>query len=302
MEKTDYPALMQDADAASLAGQGWYKRVTRLDLIVIVLGSAVGATITLLPGGGKNWAASLAAFFLLTGVIAKLVARTRLDDKQWFNGRAVAETVKSLSWQYMMREEPFKDDVDCDVRFSRHIQEARHAAAALRSPGITSNARPQQITDFMRKQRAMPMADRKLFYIEHRLNDQIGWYDTKAKFNQARSEQWFWVSIGAQLMAILWAILLATEVLSQLNLVGMFGAIATAATAWLQLGDHDELAQSYRLAAHELIMIRDITEQADSEESFGEAVRNGEQAISREHKMWMANRENPASILFVEVV
>lgn len=75
-----------------------------------------------------------------------------------------------------------------------------------------------------------------------------------------------------------------------INVVGVFAAVAAAATAWSQLGRHDELTKSYGLAARELATIEDLARRAAAETDLQDAVRNGEGAISREHTLWIAKR------------
>ena len=77
--------------------------------------------------------------------------------------------------------------------------------------------------------------------------------------------------------------------------MGLFASVATAATAWTQLGRHDELSKSYALAYQELLMIRTLGEKVSTEEGLDRLVTDGENAISREHTMWMAKRATPTA-------
>jgi hypothetical protein len=77
---------------------------------------------------------------------------------------------------------------------------------------------------------------------------------------------------------------------TRVDLISVLAAVSAAATAWTQLGRHDELAKSYGLAAHELMVLHSRLELADSEEAFRQGVEETESAISREHTMWMAKR------------
>jgi hypothetical protein len=43
------------------------------------------------------------------------------DDKDCNDGRAVAESVKTTSWRYLMRTEPFEDGATCDLGGSGHL-------------------------------------------------------------------------------------------------------------------------------------------------------------------------------------
>ena len=87
-----------------------------------------------------------------------------------------------------------------------------------------------------------------------------------------------------------------------INLTGAFSAVAAASMAWLQMKRYQDLAQAYALVAHELGLIevqaedvrRLIETQAQRvhrEEHLASFVANAENAISREHTMWVARRD-----------
>jgi hypothetical protein len=72
--------------------------------------------------------AAVAAIVLLGSIVAKYVSKQRSDDKEWFDGRAVAESVKTLTWRYMMRLKPFEYD-------------ARHDEVRRKPPGAGKDIR-----------------------------------------------------------------------------------------------------------------------------------------------------------------
>jgi hypothetical protein len=77
---------------------------------LVVLGALLGALAFLVPKGYAAYFAAVAAIVLLGSIVTKFVAKQRSDDKEWFDGRAMAESVKTLTWRYMMRLEPFEYD------------------------------------------------------------------------------------------------------------------------------------------------------------------------------------------------
>ena len=66
--------------------------------------------------------------------------------------------------------------------------------------------------------------------------------------------------------------------------------MAAVAAAWTQYSRHDELGKSYGLAAQELAFLRSTIDVSPDEEALNSAVAATEDAISREHTMWMARR------------
>jgi hypothetical protein len=128
MDRPEYPALYQAASDASRGGQNTYKRLVQVDLALVVFGSALGALAFLVTKEHAAVFAAGAAIVLLGSIVAKFVAKQRSDDKEWFDGRAVAESVKSLTWRYMMRLEPLEYD-------------ARHDQVRRKPPGAGKDIR-----------------------------------------------------------------------------------------------------------------------------------------------------------------
>ena len=287
----DYPALFQVADATSVAGRVRHMRLALLELVLVIGGATLGGIGSLVPPAQQS------AFLLLTvgpfiGALAvRFLTHRRADDHDWFNGRAVAETVKTLTWRYMMRVPPFADDATCDRVFSGQLVAVLRERASLRQALHALPEQPRQITPRMRQVRTLPCADRRDVYVRLRLADQERWYRRKAEANAASATRWFWATVLAQVLAVVMGV--ARLLVPDVNLMGVFAALAATFTAWTQLGRHEELAKSYALAYQELLLIRGLAEQATTEDELRNAVDDGEGAISREHTMWMAKRGDP---------
>jgi hypothetical protein len=172
MDRADYPALYQAASNASRGGQNTYKRLVGADLSLVVTGALLGALAFLVPKDYASAFAALAAIVLLGSVVAKFVAKQRSDDKEWFDGRAVAESVKTLTWRYMMRLEPFEDDTTCDHKFIQELKAIREARSDLQYKVDTSASTNEQITPRMRDMRRLPLQERHDLYVKERLEDQ----------------------------------------------------------------------------------------------------------------------------------
>lgn len=289
-EQADYPALFQAADAASLLGQNWYRRLVKIDLSFVVLAAIIGAVSPLVPKESEPVVFALAVVPLLGAMIAKFVARQRRDDADWYNGRAVAETVKSRTWRYMMRLAPFQDDPTADREFLSQITSLIRDRANLRQALGVLPDQPRQITPRMRAVRALSLPERRDLYLTERLDDQAGWYRSRCIRNQQAAEFWFWAAIAMQFLAALLAVTRVLNPLHDLNLVGLFATLAAAFTAWAQVGRHEELSHAYGQAYQELLMIRGLAEQIESEAQLTDAIADAEGAISREHSMWVARR------------
>lgn len=288
LPQLEFPALYAAANAASLTGQQGYKWLVVADLGLL----AIAAFVTMASQVDKNaatWSRAIAAALLALALLAKAVARMRSYDSQWFDGRAVAETVKSATWRYAMHAAPFTNAVGAHAAFTATLRETLQARPSLVPYLYQVPANGRQMTPEMEQIRAAPLAARKALYIEKRLADQIGWYAGRAASSTSSASRWFWVGIVAQGLALVVAIVLI-ERPELPDFVAALTTVAAAAAAWTQFRRHDELSKSYSLAAHELAFLRSEVESSTGEESFRKAVAATEDAISREHTMWMAKR------------
>jgi hypothetical protein len=283
----DYPAFLHAADDAAAVGQRWYIRLVQADVALIIVGALTGALSSLGPPRWQQTAAVVSAVTLGTGAIMRWVNRSRRPNRAWFDGRAIAESIKTNSWRYMMRTEPFAGpDYEAEARFVGDLLEILKARQDFSLSGEGTGE--GQITASMRQLRAEPFDVRRSTYLERRLKDQIVWYLGRAVHHQHRARLYFAMGLAAELSAVAWAIV-RIGFPGTLNLIGVFTSLAVAATALSQVHSHDELGSRYALAAQELMAIRTLAESSD-ESKFPDVVKDGEGAISREHTMWIAKR------------
>lgn len=285
----DFPALFQASDQGSVEGQRRYKRLASFELILLVIGAAAGTALALVSDSERVGAA-IGGVAFLAALSVRLVGRQRADDESWFDGRAVAETVKTDAWRYISAAPPF-DGLDADRVFGERLTAALRARPNIALTGTPLAPTLQQITPVMRRLHARPLADRHRRYLKERLDHQISWYRRSAE-RQARSgRRWTAAAIGAEAAAVSSTVLIfVSESIAHLGLLGLFGSLAAAFAAWNQLGRHGELAKAYALAHQELLTIRSIHDVVETDEEFAQMVDDTERAISREHTMWMANR------------
>ncbi|MEA2596234.1 MAG: hypothetical protein QOF01_2703 [Thermomicrobiales bacterium] len=289
MPEDAYPSVYAAADAAAKDGHLRYVRLVQAELVLLIL-AAAGSVYQLPAIDEVRWQYAVQAMLLIGAFIAKLANRLRGYDDQWFESRAIAETVKSSTWRYMTRIEPFDgDDEVADAAFTTALQTTLQTRGAFHHHLYRALPDGEPITHFMRRQRALPFPERKAFYQQERLADQIRWYSAKADANDRYAARWFWASLGFEGLALVGAIASIATTTSA-GVVGLFATLSAGATAWTQLGRHNELRKSYGLAAYELTFLRIAMDDADEEATFAPTALEAEAAISREHTMWMAKR------------
>jgi hypothetical protein len=284
-EKAGYPALYEAADSASLAAQRGFLIALRLRLGGL-LTAAMGAAIFLaleMPGAG-GWVAVVG--FLLS-LMAEVYVLAWKPDRRWYEGRAAAESAKTLAWRYAVAGESFPVGTpDPDLLF---VRELRTITRDLRDVDLAGSAAAgEQITPQMRAIRSLSFEERRTRYLDGRIEEQRQWYDKKAKWNRTRQHLWTVLVLVFEGLGLLGGILTLTAELS-IDVLGVMAAIAATITAWVQAKQHSNLATAYGITAQELASAR--TEgQATAETDWPNFVGQAEEAVSREHTLWRATR------------
>ena len=68
-------------------------------------------------------------------------------------------------------------------------------------------------------------------------------------------------------------------------------SLAGSAVAWVQGRRFSDLAQSYAIASQDIAAALSLLQGIDSEQRFSSFVGDAENAISREHTLWVARRD-----------
>jgi len=166
MDTVDYPVLFRDADEASLAGQRRYVWLVRTDLICVVSAAVLGVVGSLVNGQSGTIVVLATVVVLLGAFTARLVNRILRDERAWFDGRALAESAKSLTWQFVMRAGPFKvDDEAAERRFIGDLWDLRRERKDLRLSSSQADENVGQITSKMQEIRAQDLQARRIVYL-----------------------------------------------------------------------------------------------------------------------------------------
>lgn len=280
MRDIDYPWIYAAADHASGRGRKQHQSLLRLDIALTILAGVAG-----FAAGVEHRAFWLpvAAVLLVGAVFARLARASLRPHRSWFDGRAVAESSKTLTWRYMLRVEPF-DGAEADTLLGTNLKQVIDSRSELE---LVAPTRAVTTTAWMRRVRETSWGERRDIYLTERLDHQINWYSSRAITGRTATRRWFAVGLGAQFVAL--ALLVVQISADAPNLVPVLSAISTGATAWSQIGGDEPIARSYALASQELALLRERLAASD-EASLPAVVRDCEASISREHTMWMAKR------------
>jgi hypothetical protein len=292
MKPGDYPTTLRAARTVAALAQRRY-----FALLVLQLGAAfLGALLASVSAAVDSPTTAQrcrqgSAVALLVSFVVLLVGRVLRADAVWWDARAVAESIRSSAWRFMMQAPPFAsaNGTSPDERFHLQVLETLRARADISAAlERQRDGDPNEVSPLMQKTRRAPLDERRAFYTEQRLNDQRRWYRDRARSHDRAREACFFLAILAQLAAVLVAFLQWRP--WRLNLVPLLVAVSASVTAWAQARRHEESAQAYALASQELDVMAVRLEAAADEPAFRAAVAETETAISREHTMWMARR------------
>ena len=283
----DLPGLYQSADQASLDGQEQYFRGLKWYLLLLIVAAFIPY---FLPNQVLGAIFSASLFLLTLGIL--VLIRIRRPEDTWYKGRAIAESVKTRAWRWMMKAEPYNDYENIENESKLFIKDLN---AILAQHGLKSNCLSsvkvveEPISVLMKQVRGLSVKERLDVYLQQRVQNQIEWYWKKSQLNKRLAERWFWVSVALHSICIFMLLYGINKTCVSLP-VGGFATAAGATLTWLQAKKRRELDAAYTLAAHEIALIKGEGDFIRSEKQLSDYVMNSEAAFSREHTQWVARK------------
>lgn len=286
----DLPPLYHAADQSSAQQQARFLTATKFRLGAVVAAAFSGLFVWKFGPSPVDWAGVVGAICFGIALLVEVYVRTSKPERTWYEGRAAAESVKTLCWRYMMDAEPFireQQPVEADELFLRQLDDVLDVVKDLEVVAdVTVGA---QITDCMRAVRTAPLAERKKIYEQNRVGEQQAWYLQKAQWNRDRANRWSIAMLVVEAVGIVAATLKAVGSIEG-DWLGLASAVVAAMSAWLQSKQHQTLATAYAVTALELASVRSRIQHQVSEADWAKFVSDAEEAFSREHTLWKASR------------
>ena len=286
MRDSDYPALYRAASELSQNAQQAFYRIFAAHMGLLVLAAA----ITVLES--HNIALAIFQALILLGALGCAIYLSAIrPERQWYGGRAIAESIKTITWRYLSRSEPFSlgDNADIDLfrRRLKLITEQNREIAKQFSTHLSG----LQITEEMARVRQLPTQGRISYYREGRIEDQLHWYSGKAKYNRTKVKVFFGLLISTIVLAIVCSISKIGYPTATIWPTDVFVIIAASLLSWIQAKRFQELSASYALTAHEISFVREQSRMSMTDEEFSVFVGDAENAFSREHTQWIARMD-----------
>ncbi len=273
-----YPAFYAVAGQASKVGQDRYMNAIRIRLIALVV-AAVGGAL-----GGAGFALVALVGFVVA-LAAEVVILAVRPAQVWYEGRAAAESVKTLTWRYAVGGDPFPaGGPDPDPLFRSRMESVTRDLAHH----FATTSSGELVTGPMRALRAEPFDERRAAYVRGRIDDQRTWYDTKARSADRRHTGFLLTTIALEFAGVIAAALRVAGVV-EIDLLGILAAVVAGVASWAQTRQYGSIARAYAIANQELNSIREQAE-GTAEAGWARFVDEAEEAISREHTLWRASR------------
>lgn len=284
----DYPALYNSANVSSRDFQSRYFRLAIFEYVLLTC-----AAIASMNFFDSKLAYYLYAFvFIILFVVLGVKAATK-PEQGWYRSRALAESVKTMAWRYCMRSAPFRHDSDRANRdeFRRFLSDILNGGRLVGGELSPDFAAQDQITRSMCDLRLETLKNRKILYLQFRINEQRAWYKERSIYNKKSAIFWFGMCAVVYLFAI--SLVLGRLANEEWNFWPFEPLIVVAGSiiGWMQIKRYNELAVSYTLTAHEIGILATRIDDVDDEVEFSEFINDAELAFSREHTQWVARQE-----------
>lgn len=281
----DYPAIYQAASTLAANSQNAYFRSLIGHLVLL----AIAAILSMCEASKTS--AIIQALALLGALSFALHLYLVRPEKNWYSARAIAESIKTLTWRYVTKSEPFDGSDDVDRKHLteklQSVLEQNTAIAGL----LTTHLSGAQITQKMALIRGYSTSDRLKVYVKNRVIDQQNWYADNASKSMANADTYYKILIGTICLAIICAVM-KVAFLTLLLPVDVLVTVAAGLLAWIQAKRYQELSASYALAAHEIGFIREQAGAVVTDKELSDFVGDSENAFSREHTQWIARKDH----------
>jgi hypothetical protein len=285
---SDMPQLFRAADAASRSGQRTYLRLTRLRLGSVVGAAASGIAAWRVGDARVDLLGLLALLFFVGSLLFESALWKQHPERDWYDGRAVAESAKTLAWKFAVGGDPFPTDVLTTTAMNALVRLLDSLHTSYPTVSLTPEA-GTNVTPWMTATRGKLLTERREIYIADRVKDQQDWYKRRYDENNIKARAWKAFLIILEALGVL-AALVESLTDTGLRYTPVLAAGIGAVVAWLETKQHDQVARAYSAAVSDLASALVKLQSAATETDWAREMNDAEEAISREHTLWLASR------------
>jgi SMODS and SLOG-associating 2TM effector domain 1/SMODS and SLOG-associating 2TM effector domain 3 len=284
--KIEFPHIYGITNKRSADNQKYFLNCIMAEYVILIF-TAVNSSI---PYKDKY----IINLILFSALMALLVVRNLINfERKWYKYRAVTESIKTTTWKFSMKAEPFNSDNDShDLKnyieyLENIIKDSKYAIKTV----TLSTLEQGNFSVCLKNIRNMSYEQRRDLYVIQRITDQRDWYVNKSIYNQRFGRYWaIAIFILYGLSFAMTAYLAKESEQSTLIPTELITTILASLIGWVQIKKYNELSASYALTAHEIGLIKEQAFYISSESDFANFIRDAETAFSREHTQWQARR------------
>ena len=288
LEYSDYPTLYKTADKLSLKHQRRYYRYLLGYLSLLMVGALTSFFSTTPCLKTINIIVFVCSLFIY--ILSKV-----LDPQElWYNGRAVAESVKTRTWRWIMKAHPYnKIRYSASNDFIEDLQTILNENKSLFNYYCEDDRMECEsmftISDKMRQIRELSTKDKVAFYNENRVKEQQRWYKAKAKNKHQSYNIFFGITVGLYTIIIA---LMIIDISMTINYpIEVLAVAASSTISWIEAKKYNELSKAYNLASQDIALIRELDVEGQiGEDELSNYIIDSENAFSREHTQWFARK------------
>ncbi|GGD10816.1 DUF4231 domain-containing protein [Hyunsoonleella pacifica] len=289
MTEPNYPTIFEKADRKSLSAQRNFINLNKGILFLLVVSTFLSSIKT-----DENWTTLVSSILLVISLVLTILIMLFKPEKTWYDGRAIAESAKSLTWKFITGTKPFGFKLkmrDAEEKLIKNLKQIIGQKKEFFQLIGEEFGEGDQITKSMMDLRKLELKEKIELYSSQRLDVQRKWYYNKSKENRKNKNLSFGAIITFQVLAILSLILDYFGFIDFMS-TPLMACLASSFIAWLQLKKFQELTESYGITATELNLIKSKVRHIKDESDFENFVDDAETAISREHTLWLARRDS----------
>ncbi len=124
ISRDDLPALYHVATLASGEAQKYYLLLVKINVALLSFG-AISSAINVSANSAlfNGIIANISAVLLIGSVVITSAIELAKFEKKWYDGRAIAESIKTITWRFILNAEPYNtlSNRDAEERFRRDL-------------------------------------------------------------------------------------------------------------------------------------------------------------------------------------
>lgn len=283
-----FPCFFTLADQQAIKSQRQYLSALKWSIRLIIVASIL-AYVQNFIGLCIEW---LIGILLLINLLLNWWIQTEKMDNLWYDYRSIAESIKTLTWKYMLKVTPFSgDESDCAKEFRRRVKKIfNNKMISKKNQVIPANK--QFITNDMKEIRQYDLQSRASIYTKYRIQDQADWYEKKSEYNKKMGIIFFMCYMVFNFLLLIFIVISIWGPNGKELPLDLLMVLLASIQTWMQAKKYSDLANSYALATQEIALIKEETSAFSTEQEFSRYVSDCENAFSREHTQWYARKQS----------